>query len=332
MQLMESNGGTRRPSGEPNRSQSSPDDGDVVGLLARMRARMGICIALTLFGALVGLGYAQLQDPQYQAQSSLIVGDVVGGPADQEALDASAALAATYADLTRREPVLEPVAQSGFADSWQDLQGRVHAEVGDKNPQLVQIAVTAPTGEEALRLVDAVTEQVVTLAEQAQRRRQDDFVTRQTRYFEDQIEQTQADIDEIEEQKDSGVTSRFLNEALRREQRRLSGLQSDYTEIQQIATARPAGADVAILENSYASRHPIKPDKKSMVAAGAGVGLGLAATVAYIAGRRRPVRVDASFSGPPRNLNGAGPGPDGDEPRTTRELFDELTSDRGGRK
>jgi glycosyltransferase involved in cell wall biosynthesis len=332
MQLMESNGGTRRPPGEPNRAQSS-DDGDVVGLLARMRARLGTCIALTLLGAFAGLGYAQVQDPQYQAQSSLIVGDIVGGPADQDALDASAALAATYADLARREPVLRPVAEEGFADSWQDLQPKVHAEVGDKNPQLVQIAVTAPTGGEALRLVDAVADQVVTLANQAQKRRQDDFVVQQTKYLENQIAQTQANIEELEEQRASGVSSRFVNEELRREERRLEGLEADYTDISQIAAERPPGASVAVLEDSYASRHPIKPDKKSMIAAGAGVGLGLAATVAYIAGRRRPVRVDASLSGPPRPLIGAGPPPpDSDDPRTTRDLFDEITSERGGRK
>jgi glycosyltransferase involved in cell wall biosynthesis/capsular polysaccharide biosynthesis protein len=331
MQLIESNGGMRRPPGEPNRSQSS-DDGDVVGLLARMRARLGTCIALTLLGAFAGLGYAQLQDPQYEAQSSLIVGDVVGGPADQEALDASAALAATYADLTRREPVLEPVAQEGFAADWQDLQGRVHAQVGDKNPQLVQIAVTAPTGDEALRLVDAVADQVVELAEEAQRTRQDTFVIDQTEYLETQIDQTQANVDELEAEIDSGVSSVFLDRELRREERRLEGLQDDYAELSQLVAANPAGAEVAVLEDSYASRHPIKPDKKSMIAAGAGVGLGLAATVAYIAGGRRTVRVDTSLSGPPRNVNGAGPRPDGDDPRTTRDLFDEITSERGGRK
>ena len=331
MQLMESNGGPPRSPNEPDRQQSSNDDGDVVGLLARMRARLGTCIALTLLGAFAGLGYAQLQAPQYQAASSLIVGDVVGGPADQDALDASAALAGTYADLARREPVLAPVAARGFADSWQDLQPQVNAQVGDKNPQLVEITAVASTTDAAQRLAEAVANQVVTLAREENNNRQNQFVAGQLTELQDQITQTQSAIDDINAQIAGGAPELTFRTELRRLNRTLEDQQSDYATMLETTANSPAGANVLVLEHAYATRHPIKPDMKSMVAAGAAVGLGIAATVCYIAGRRRTVRVDTSFVGA-RPPYGGGPKPNGDDMQATRELFDQITSDRGGSK
>jgi glycosyltransferase involved in cell wall biosynthesis/capsular polysaccharide biosynthesis protein len=331
MQLMESNGGPRRSPAEQNGHRSDNDDGDVVGLLARMRARLGTCIVLTLLGAFAGLGYAQLQDPQYQAATSLIVGDVVGGPADQDALDASAALAGTYADLARREPVLAPVAADGFADSWQDLQPQVHAQVGDRNPQLVEITAVAPTADTAERLAESVADAVVALAREENNNRRNQFVAGQLTELQDQITQTQSAIDEINAEISAGASEASFRTDLRRLNRTLEDQQSDYATMLETTANSPVGANVSVLEHAYTTRHPIRPDTKTMVAAGAGVGLALAATVCYIAGRRRTARVDTSFSGA-RPPYGGGPEPNGDDTQATRALFDQITSDRGGSK
>ncbi|HYJ70294.1 MAG TPA: glycosyltransferase [Nocardioidaceae bacterium] len=295
MQLIDNNGGSV---GQPLGSNGQPrrSDQDVVGLVGRMRARLGMCIALTLLGALAAYGYSQYQAPEYQATSSLIIGDIVGGPADQDALDASAALAATYADLARREPVLDPIADSGFADSWQDLQPQVHAQVGDKNPQLVQITAVAPTIGEADRLAEAVADQVVTLAEAEQQvGANGGFIEAQMGRLETQITDTQKEIDDAREEADDGTANpEDFAEETKRLEKDLDELQDKYAAFSQLATTAPEGASVAVLEHSYPTQHPLRPDQRTLIVAGAALGLALAAALAYLlGGRRRPVRLSS---------------------------------------
>ncbi|MPZ63258.1 MAG: glycosyltransferase [Propionibacteriales bacterium] len=333
MQLMERN---HKPKGQPAEADRPAPEGDDIGqLLSRMRARLGTCITLTVLGGLAGFGYAQVQAPEFQAMTSLIVGDVIGGPADKEALDASASLAATYADLARREPVLRPVAESGFAKSWQELQRRVHAQVGDKNPQLVQVTVLAPTAHKADELAAAVADQVVTMSRDRGNSKRSRFANQQLARIEDKITATQERMDTVEGRLNPDATPRnageLADELLQLEET-LDNLEDEYADMQQLTGADPDGAKVAILEHSYPSRTALRPDLIALVAAGAGTGLALAAGLAYLSGRRRTVRVDGSWAGRMyANGSYSGPGPGGPEPR----LFDDLApggrSRQGGR-
>ena len=65
-----------------------------------------LVVGLTLLGGAAGLGYAASQPPEYQAKSSVMVGEVFTGSPNDDSVKASQALAASYADLARREPVL----------------------------------------------------------------------------------------------------------------------------------------------------------------------------------------------------------------------------------
>jgi glycosyltransferase involved in cell wall biosynthesis len=328
MQLTDSNHGSGGPPRQPAWGQ--PEGGDVVGLVARMRARLGMCIVLTLLGALAGFGYAQTQAPTYEAKLSLLIGDIVGGPADQEALDASAALAATYADLVRREPVLEPVAEAGYADDWQALQSQVHAQVGDKNPQLVQVTVDAPRAYEAEDLARAIGEQVVVLSEDAAK-------DQRSRFFESQLLRLEGEINEIQDTIDAvsldlnpdadADTVTEQSRQLRKLEDRREDLNEQYTAMVTLSTQFAEGAKVEVLENAYASRDPLRPDQLSLVAAGAGLGLACAAGVAYFAGRRRrPVRVDRSAPAVPRAGHISEPGFEAG-PVDDGRLFDELAGE-----
>jgi glycosyltransferase involved in cell wall biosynthesis/capsular polysaccharide biosynthesis protein len=293
MQLTERNNGqgagVPAPSGAP-----APSGGDVAGLLTRMRARLGTCIVLTLLGAAAGFGYAQAQPPVYEAKASLIVGDTVGGPANQEELDASAALAATYADVIRREPVLEPVAQAGFADDWQNLVGRVHAQVGDKNPQLIQVTASAPRAWEAEDLANAIAERVVEMVQDQAENQRTEFVRSQLTRLEAEITDTQETIDRVSLDLNPEADPDTADEQtrqLRKLNEDLDDLNDRYFAMVTTASEFSEGAEVSVLEGAYTNRNPIRPDQKILAVAGAGVGLALAAGIAYIAGGRRSVGV-----------------------------------------
>lgn len=290
MTVIERNQGRRRtPQLVGGGHAADDEEGD--GLLSRMQRRLRLVIALVVIGGLAGYGYSQVQQPEYHAQSSLLVGDVIGGPADEDSLKAAATLAASYADLSRREPVLKPVAQQGFADNWRALQPRVHTQTGDKNPQLVQVTATASRRWEAEDLAAAVAEQIVTLTtERDEVDEQSAFAQRQLVRAEKEIIATQDRIENVQRRIDNngeGADLELLTNEVADLREHLSELQVLYDETLSQAEDANNMAEVRVLEHAYAAPSALRPDALAMGAAGAGVGLALAAGWVYLSGRRR---------------------------------------------
>ncbi|MGH3385986.1 MAG: glycosyltransferase [Nocardioidaceae bacterium] len=261
-----------------------------VGLVARMRDRIRLVAVLTIIGGLGGMAYSQVQPPEYHATTNLLVGDVIGGPADEEGLKAAAALAATYSDLVRREPVLKPVAEEGFADDWRTLRLQVHAQPGDNNPQLVQITTSAPKMHEAEGLAGAVADQLVALTKQRQLSAQDEFAVEQVDRLEKDITATQDQIRKAQKKVDQASTPEEAAEfatAANRLRETLTEMQTNYDEMRDQVRRTGGSARVAILEEAYASPSALRPDLKGLVAAGAGTGLALAVAWIYLSDRRR---------------------------------------------
>jgi glycosyltransferase involved in cell wall biosynthesis len=266
------------------------DDTAETGLLTRMRHRLRLVVALTLLGALAGAAYSHFQQPEYHAATSLLVGDVIGGTADEETLKASASLAASYADLSRREPVLKPVAELGFADNWRVLQQQVHAQTGDKNPQLIQITSTAPSADEAERLAAAVADQVVALTKRQEGDFQAEFAERQLTRLETEITETQDRIEAVQAQLDALPASSdptALETQLTTLRGALADLQDSYDTMLEQARPDAGNGEVTILEHAYVTPSPLRPDLLGMVAAGAGAGFVLAAGWIHLDTRRR---------------------------------------------
>jgi glycosyltransferase involved in cell wall biosynthesis len=266
------------------------DDTAETGLLTRMRHRLGLVVTLTLLGALAGAAYSHFQQPEYHAASSLLVGDVIGGTADEETLKASASLAASYADLSRREPVLQPVAELGFADNWRVLQQQVHAQTGDKNPQLIQITSTAASADEAERLAAAVADQVVALTKRQEGDFQAEFAERQLTRLETEITETQDRIEAVQVQLDALPASSdptALETELATLRGTLTDLQDGYDTMLEQARPDAGNGEVTILEHAYVTPSPLRPDLMGMVAAGAGAGFVLAAGWIHLDTRRR---------------------------------------------
>jgi len=293
---------------------SRPDDSDS-GLLTRMRNRMRLVITLTVLGAALGLAYSQLAPPSYSASASLIVGDVIGGPADEDALKASASLAASYADLARREPVLKPVAEEGYASQWRLLLKQVHAQTGEKNPQLVQITASASSRDEAEGLAGAVADQIVLLTQARDIDEQAEYAQGQLERLEQQIVETQERIETIQQRMDLTAGPQNLAALQEREAaavENLETLQETYDDIEgQVKSTATENAQVSILENAYAAPSPLRPDLVGLAGAGAGVGLALAAGLIYLQGQRRRPDDDRAPSGgsAPRVVTPHGPQP-----------------------
>src|SRR5262249_21162286 len=160
-------------------------------------------------------------------------------------------------------------------DSWQDLQPQVHAQVGDRNPQLVEITAVAPTADTAERLAEAVGRAGGAPGPGEENKPRHQLVAGQPTEPQDPLTPTPSAIDEINAQISAGAPEASFRTDLRHLNRTLEDQQSDYATMLETTANSPVGANVSVLEHAYTTRHPIRPDTKTMVAAGAGVGLAL---------------------------------------------------------
>ena len=91
-----------------------------------------------------------------------------GTTVQQDELDASEALARTYADVILQEPVLRGTVERLRLDTtWQALKPRVQTEVARENQRLITIVAQAPTLDESL----AIAAEIRSTARRARGRR-----------------------------------------------------------------------------------------------------------------------------------------------------------------
>jgi glycosyltransferase involved in cell wall biosynthesis/capsular polysaccharide biosynthesis protein len=249
-------------------------------LFRSMRRRWKLVVGLVLLGALAGLGYATARPPEFQAKSSLVVGEVYGGSPTDDSVKASAALASSYADLARREPVLGPVATAHGLGDWRRLQPQVHTQPGDKNPLLIQIQVTAESSALASQLAEAIARRLVAMTANAPDTPATAFAQRELGRLEKSITQTESRIDALQGKLDArpdGAAATGLESDLRDLRARLVDLQTSYQAMLDRFGVAGAAGEIRIVEHAYATTSPLRPDPLALTAAGMAVGLAFAA-------------------------------------------------------
>jgi glycosyltransferase involved in cell wall biosynthesis/capsular polysaccharide biosynthesis protein len=254
----------------------------------KLRRRAAFIAVATTLGAVGGFGFAQLQSPVFKSEATLMVGTSGGSSLSEDELKFSAALAAAYSDLARREPVLGPVAASGFADSWRQLQPNVQVQQGTKNPQLIQLSVYADTPKGATALANAVTHELKRMASPGTASSQQRFITNQLRTLERTITVTSSNLeaallalDATPEGERTAVLARV--EALRQD---IAALQGSYAQLERLDTAN-AGR-LSVVDTPWTQRSPLRPTPIVLTIAGATVGLALAIGLVHLSVRRRP--------------------------------------------
>jgi len=320
---------------QPRRHPAGPgDDKGGTAMLTKLRLRLGLALALTALGALSGFMFAQMQTPQYKGETSLLVGSGIGGAADQDALRVSAALATTYADLVRREPVLGPVANEGFADDWRELHEDVQTQTGESNPQLVQISVYASTRSGAKRLAAAVAEQLVLVTSKGASAPQQEFLRSQLRRLESEITNTGEALGGVQERL-AALSPTADATALERQAQQLRStlaeLQRNYTEMRQLGNSDVAS--VTRIDTAWVSRSPLRPTPIVLTVAGAATGLILALGWIHLFSRsgspRGPGNAPTRRTGPARSReseSNGGARPMRPEPWAKPEPFRDFTS------
>jgi len=319
--------------GGRGRRGSGADDPDLP-LMLRARRHWALVLALMVLGGAGGIGYSHVRAPEYHAKSSLVVGELFGGSPTDDSVKASLALAAAYADLARREPVLGPVAEEEGLGDWRTLQNKVHARPGDKNPLLVQLQVTAGSGAEAELIAEAIARRLVAMTTNPANSPGRAFASREMGRLADEIRQTENRIEGLHMRLDATTesdTAASLEADVQDLRRTLMELEASYQSmLDRFVTAGQAG-QIQIVEHAYATTSPVRPDPVALTVAGIAAGVMLAVGWLHLT------------SGSPRSQGGRGraevPLQVGGEVRPMRtetwgseEPLDEQPRREGGRR
>ncbi len=264
-----------------------------------------LILIFTLLGAGVGYARSVLTEPVYQATSTLLVGrPLTDADVSQDTIDTSQRLAATYADLAGRQPVLDgAVQQLGLDISWQELRSRVRASVPRQDSPLIVIDVEAPTAEEATVLAGAVNDQVIALSPTAS---EDQQVTQVRAFVEDRLQRTQTLIAQLEARttrlkgllaEATGPEAVDLQARIADNETHILELQQDYTSLLGFVSSGGVTNYIEVLQEPEAGSEPVRPNLPFDVAQAAVLGCLLGLVVAYLIGERRRSSGDEGQAG-----------------------------------
>lgn len=128
----------------------------------KMRHLWWIPLLLAVIGATAGIFASGRIERVHRAEASLVVGSVDEPVTRDSTLNASESQAAFYADLARRQVVLQPVAEEN-GTTWRALLPKVGAQVPDRNPRVVTISVTGASEATATAIAQDLVDQMLEL-------------------------------------------------------------------------------------------------------------------------------------------------------------------------
>jgi capsular polysaccharide biosynthesis protein len=270
-----------------------PTDG--IDFIDAMRRRWLLLIVAAVAGAALGLGASMAMSPVYEGTASLLVGDFEDGNVSNNEILAMQSLAATYADIARREPVLSRAAKDlGPGADWHRLRASGHVRVPNESPQVIEITVGGTSRRWAARAAGAIASSLEGFVHRTSGGQ--DFVSPQLQRLEQAIERDQNRLDELQSQQDKAGSSApdSLSREITRTQAQIAAWQDNYASFRELAST---SSHVAIrrLGPAEATSTPVSPDIRFNTVMGGGLGLLLALAMVYLLEARR-----RRGSGPPR--------------------------------
>lgn len=191
-----------------------------------------LLLLLGVIAAMVSYFATQKQPTVYKATTTIMVGQSIKTTEiTREGLLVSEVLAQTYAEMVRRQPVLEGVVKAlGLDKSWQSLKGQVRVRLVE-GTQLLQIEVEADSSEEAQIVADEVAHQLILLSPTSiQNREKEDsqqFVRQRLENLQTKIGAGQQRLESLESLMASSLTAEQVQE-LQKEINTLESLIADW--------------------------------------------------------------------------------------------------------
>jgi capsular exopolysaccharide synthesis family protein len=235
-------------------------------VIAILRRWWIVALGALLVGAL-GYFVSSRQQPVYRATTSLFVGrPIQSAQLNRFDIENSLQLARIYADIVRRQPVLEQTVQElGLDASWPDLRNRVRAQVS-KDTQLLDISVEAGSPAEAQQIADEIARQLILIspngAHDADREQAQQFTRQQLDRLQQRIEEGQARLEALDaallEQPFNADTTKLQDEVLTLENI-ISRWEANYAQLLAFIDEEKPPNNLAVLEPAQAGDAPVRP-------------------------------------------------------------------------
>lgn len=273
-------------------------------VLTAIRARLGWVILIVLIAIAAGYAVTSQMPKVYAATTSVLVGKTTeSANLTREDILASQDVAATYADLARREPVLAPVAkQLGITTGWLELRERVLVNVAPGNSQLIVVTAYADSTREATQIARSVTDQLIALAPSRTIDANVAFLQTQVQQLQEEIQRRQTELaDVITQQAQTSAEQDAL--ALRNRAdtllKQITDLQNNYAALRNLVPSAGGANALTVLEPASAAPAPVRPNLSVNLLISALLGMLLAAGRAYYleSHERRPRRRKKSSDG-----------------------------------
>jgi capsular polysaccharide biosynthesis protein len=260
-------------------------------LTTRTLRRWWIVLALALVGAAMGVVATASFAQVYRAEGTVLVGPINSTITRSTTLRASESLATFYADMARREVVLQPVRDRlGLPLSVDALRESVSARVPDQNPRVVTVTVQSDDKRTARRIASTIVDELVSLSPAPAGVTQPVFVTEQASALETTIQSTEDDVDTLQTSlaATTDASSRAdLERAIAVKQQFLTDSRQTYVELVSLEPDSDAGG-LTILDSVVdVSTGRAGPVIGAVVGGGVGAVLGVV-VVWLLARRRRP--------------------------------------------
>ena len=253
--------------------------------IAIVRRWWWLMILSTVAAAAIGFEVSRAQPPVYRASTTLIVGrSIQTTRVDSRELETSQLLAQTYADIARRQPVLQAAVESlNLNVTWQALKKQVGLTLVE-GTQLLEIAVEASSLDEAQAIADEIARQLILQSPTAALNRGNDekqlFVRQRLEALQASIEAGQVRLKDLETTM-AAISSTEQKQQLQDELNKLELLivdwQSNYVQLLVYSEAQESPNYLTVIEPAQGNPDPVRPRilLNTLLASGVGLVLGL---------------------------------------------------------
>lgn len=240
-----------------------------------------IALAVVIAGA-SSLLASRAATPLYRAKTTLMVGRGIENP-EPTSYDfySSQQLAATYVQLTTREPVMQGVIDRlGLEMGWQELAGRVSASTVPQT-QLLEIMVIDSDPYRASVLANEVAEQLILISPSGvsgSNPEQVEFTQTQLADLREKITEAQEEIKQLRLELDAANSARTIQDLenqIALLESKVSGWQNTYSQLLITVEGGEVNA-ISVIEKAMIPTAPFSPNVRMNMLTAAAIGLALA--------------------------------------------------------
>lgn len=289
-------GGLRHGQAGPDATWKERNRVDTRRAIGGIVRRWWLLLPLTLIGATLGYAASFQVRPVYQATTSVFIGQIFEDPnVTKDYVEATQSLTATYADVVRRQPILEDVVTDlRLRAHWTQLRDRVRIHLPPSNPQLIEITVDADSPQDAEVIAAEIADRLVAMSPTESEIAETDtiksFVQSRLVTLQEDIQDGQRELDFLEGKSDSATSTQDRNTWERRieaQQKLIADWVTNYSSLLSALATKESPNTLRILETANSSGVPVEPNRRRNTALGAGAALCLAMGIAYALEFRR---------------------------------------------